>query len=108
MLSVGDDIVSAKAGVVKLTDDPEIPIVIWLINQRRLGKNRLESKLIAEEPDDAAAQRNRRGLINSPAQSDNRKDLVFLQRERHKSFPWDINSIPRRTILKINPRIDLD
>ena len=108
VLSVRDDIVSSKAGVVKLAEDPEFPIVIWLINQRRLGKNRLESKLIGEEPDDAAAERNRRVLINSPAHSDNRKDLVFLQRERHKSFPWDINSIPRRIILKINPWIDLD
>ena len=41
VLCVRDDIVSAKAGVVKLADNPKFPIVIRLINQRRLGKNRL-------------------------------------------------------------------
>ena len=45
VLGVGDDIVSAKAGEVKLADDPEVPVVIGLINQRRLGKNRLEAEL---------------------------------------------------------------
>jgi len=39
VLGGGYDIVSAKAGEVKLADDPQVPVVIGLINQRRLGKN---------------------------------------------------------------------
>src|SRR6516225_4185297 len=75
---VRDDIVSTEACVVKLAGDPKVPIVIRLINQRRLRKNRLEAELVTKEPDDAATRCHRGILINSPAQSDNGKDLVFL------------------------------
>jgi hypothetical protein len=78
VLRVGNDVVSSKGGEIKLAEDPKFPIVVWLINQRRLGKNRLEAELIAEKPDNAAARCNWRVLINSPAYCDNGKDLVFL------------------------------
>jgi hypothetical protein len=82
-----EDIVSTKARVVKLAEDPEVQSSLGLIDQCRLGKNRLEAELVAEEPDNAAAGRNRRVLINSPAQSDNGKDLAFLKGNVTIAFP---------------------
>src|SRR5215471_11047310 len=39
LLCMRDDVIGAKACVVKLAEDPKLPIVVGLINQRRLGKN---------------------------------------------------------------------
>src|SRR5215471_5452676 len=61
----GDDVVRSKAGEVKLADEPKIPIVIRLINQRRLGENSLQAQLIIDKPDNAAARRNGRILVDS-------------------------------------------
>ena len=42
------DIISAKAGVVKLAGDPEIPIVIRLIDQRWFREDPLKAQLIGD------------------------------------------------------------
>src|SRR6266478_5468667 len=78
VLCVGDHIVGSKTGVVKFAGDPEIPIVVWLIDQRRSREDALKAQPVAKKPDNAAARRDRRVLINSPAHSDNGKYLVFL------------------------------
>ena len=78
MLGWRNDIISAKAGVVKLAYDPQIPVVVRLVNQRRPGKNTLQAQFVAENPDDTATGCDRRILKQPPAQTEKAKDLVFL------------------------------
>ena len=78
VLCMRDDVVSPKAGEVKLAENSKLPIVIGLINQRRLGKNGLEAELVAKHPDNTTTRSDGRVLIKSPAQSNDCKNLVFL------------------------------
>src|SRR4029450_2317888 len=61
------DIISASGKKVKLAYCPYIPVVIWLVNQRRLREDALKPKLIADQPDNTATRRDNRILEGSPA-----------------------------------------
>ena len=87
VLGGGYDIVSAKAGEVKLADDPQVPVVIGLINQRRLGKNGLEAELVAKQPDNAAAWCDGRVLISPQLKATTAKILSFVNGNETKTFP---------------------
>lgn len=87
VLSVGHDVIGAKACEVKLTYDPQVPVVTGLINERGPGKNRLETELIVKDPNNTAAWRNRRILKLAPAQANYREDLLFFKGNETKTFP---------------------
>src|SRR5436190_2338771 len=101
----GQHVVGSKACVVELAEDAELPVVIGLINQRRLGEHCLKSKLVAEDPDNPATWRDSRVLIKRPPQTDHRKDLIFLQRKGGVRFDRDVERVASNVILKINSRV---
>src|ERR1700686_531040 len=94
--------------VQEFTEQTELPVVVGLVNQRRLREHAFETQLVAEKPDDTAAGGNRWILINTAAKADNAKDLVFLDREAHKNPPRYIKRIAGDAVLKIHAWFELD
>src|SRR5712692_922100 len=64
--------------------------------------------MVAEQPDDPAARRNQRMLVDPAAQANDAEDFVFLKRKAHKSFPRYVKSVAANMVLKVNARIEFD
>src|SRR5262249_24256363 len=96
-----------KTSVIKLSSDPELPVVIGLVNQCWPREHALKSKLVVENPDNASTWRHHWVLINAATQTDNSKNFVLLDRESRINFPRDVESVARNVILKVHARINL-
>src|SRR6266478_4273347 len=72
------DIVGAETFVKQISEDAKFPIIIGIINQGRFWEDTFQTEMVCEEPDDAAAGRDYRILVEREAYSNHGKNFVFL------------------------------
>src|SRR6266496_3516549 len=101
-------IVGAVAFVSQIGGDAKLPIVIEVVDQRRLRENTFKPQVVAEKPDQSAAGGDDRVLIERATQANHTENFVFLERERDKNFPRNVKGITGDAVLKVNARIELD
>src|SRR5262249_37808842 len=73
-----NDVIGAVTLEKEIAGDTKFPVIIWIVNESRFGKDAFESEMIREKPDQTAARSHDRILINCAAGSDDAKNLVLF------------------------------
>src|SRR4030095_231616 len=101
-------LICASSEKVEFPKCPYVPVVIWLIHQRRLWKYSLQAQLVVNQPGNTTTRGDNWILELAPAETDRGEDFVLLQRKAHIRFPGKVESVPADVILEVNSRIEFD
>jgi len=103
-----DHIIRAVAFEKEISAEPKFPVVIRIVNERRLRENAFKPEVISEKPNQSSAGRHDRIGVYRTTRANHAEDFVFLERKTDEHFPGHVDRIAGDVVLEIRSGIDLD
>src|SRR5437764_5880343 len=84
-------IISAITFEKQVAEDPELPIIVGIVNQRRFWEHAFQTEVITEQPNDTTAGGDDGIRIDAPTHADDGEDLVFFKWKRDPYLPRNVD-----------------